>query len=149
MCHVPVTHLPILCRQLVRSRFVLEFFGRTMSSIVTPPEGYRLHCENGAKLLLPASNEAFLNPVQEFNRDLSVAAIRVWSEQFNEIKEKRWGDKRKRKDQGAQQPQQKRKKGMICCTQTFFTSSCTRLVKVAFESGYRRYTGTLYFLRSR
>ena len=27
-----------------------------------------------------AANEAFLNPVQEFNRDLSIACIRTWSE---------------------------------------------------------------------
>jgi tRNA (guanine26-N2/guanine27-N2)-dimethyltransferase len=89
-----------------------------MSSIVTP-EGYRLHRENGAKLLLPESNEAFLNPVQEFNRDLSVAAIRIWSEQFNEIRERRWSDKRKRKEQDAQRPDPKRKKGMIYDIQTF------------------------------
>lgn len=116
--HVLVTHgnLLILRRQLARSRLV---FSRAMSSVATIPEGYRLHCENGAKLLLPESNEAFLNPVQEFNRDLSVASIRIWSEQFNEIKEKRWNDKRKRKDQGIQQPEAKRKKGMISHTQTF------------------------------
>lgn len=111
MCHVHVTvklASPTLRRQLVRTRFV---FGRTMSSIATP-EGYHLHCENGAKLLLPSSNEAFLNPVQEFNRDLSVASIRIWSEQFNEIREERWGDKRKRREQGSQQPVPKRKKGI-------------------------------------
>ncbi|KAF8495631.1 N2,N2-dimethylguanosine tRNA methyltransferase [Gautieria morchelliformis] len=105
-----------------------------MSSIVTP-EGYRLHCENGAKLLLPASNEAFLNPVQEFNRDLSVASIRVWSEQFNEIKEKRWDDKRKRKGQGAtQQPEPKRKKGVIYYFQTSPHPLVHSLVNIAFEN---------------
>jgi hypothetical protein len=124
---------PILRRPLGRaSRLVLQKIGRTMSSIVTP-EGYRLHCENGAKLLLPASNEAFLNPVQEFNRDLSVASIRVWSEQFNEIKEKRWDDKRKRKGQGAtQQPEPKRKKGMFYYIQTSPHAHVHSLVNICF-----------------
>ncbi|KAL1747568.1 N2,N2-dimethylguanosine tRNA methyltransferase-domain-containing protein [Schizophyllum fasciatum] len=46
---------------------------------IVVPEGMRLHTENTTHLLL-AENEAFLNPVQEFNRDLSIACIRTWSE---------------------------------------------------------------------
>ncbi|KAL1701396.1 N2,N2-dimethylguanosine tRNA methyltransferase-domain-containing protein [Schizophyllum commune] len=46
---------------------------------VIVPEGLRLHTENTTHLLL-AADEAFLNPVQEFNRDLSIACIRTWSE---------------------------------------------------------------------
>lgn len=85
-----------------------------MSSIVCP-EGYHLHSENGANLLLPPSNQAFLNPVQEFNRDLSVASIRVWSEQLNEIKERRWNEKRKRNEEmGLRHRDKKRKKGVTC-----------------------------------
>ncbi|KDQ60790.1 hypothetical protein JAAARDRAFT_67223 [Jaapia argillacea MUCL 33604] len=57
---------------------------------ITVPEGYTLHTENTASILLPASADAFLNPVQEFNRDLSVACIRVWSEEFNRGKEEKW-----------------------------------------------------------
>ena len=48
------------------------------TSIIVP-EGLRLHTENTTHLLL-AADEAFLNPVQEFNRDLSIACIRTWSE---------------------------------------------------------------------
>lgn len=107
-----------------------------MTSIVTP-EGYRLHCENGAKLLLPESNEAFLNPVQEFNRDLSVASIRIWTEQFNEIRERRWSEKRKRREQGAQRPESKRKKGMIYNIPTSSRISVHPMIKAAFESGCR------------
>lgn len=64
------------------------------------PEGYVLHTENTSHILLDA-NAAFLNPVQEFNRDLSVASIRVWSEELNREKEERWRQKleRKRKTQ--------------------------------------------------
>jgi tRNA (guanine26-N2/guanine27-N2)-dimethyltransferase len=54
------------------------------------PEGYTLHSENSAHILLPASADAFLNPVQEFNRDLSVACIRVWGDELNAEKERRW-----------------------------------------------------------
>ncbi|RPD66222.1 N2,N2-dimethylguanosine tRNA methyltransferase [Lentinus tigrinus ALCF2SS1-6] len=54
------------------------------------PEGYTLHKENTSAILLPASNDAFLNPVQEFNRDLSVACIRTWGETMNAEKERKW-----------------------------------------------------------
>ena len=61
-----------------------------MASAVTVeiPDGFKLYTENTS--LLISSNEAFLNPVQEFNRDLSVACIRVWSEEMNSAKEARW-----------------------------------------------------------
>ncbi|KIK57785.1 hypothetical protein GYMLUDRAFT_45975 [Collybiopsis luxurians FD-317 M1] len=61
-----------------------------MSSVPAPPipvpDGFRLHTENNAHILI-SENEAFLNPVQEFNRDLSVACIRTWSEELNRAKQ--------------------------------------------------------------
>lgn len=75
------------------------------------PDGFKLHTENSAHILLPSTNEAFLNPVQEFNRDLSVACIRTWSEEFNLEKEDKWKtnqEKRaKRKEQGPKSKRQK------------------------------------------
>ncbi|KAH9050649.1 N2 N2-dimethylguanosine tRNA methyltransferase [Lactarius hengduanensis] len=59
-------------------------------SSVTVPDGFTLHTENTSHILLPSNNEAFLNPIQEFNRDLSVATIRAWSEVSNKTKEERW-----------------------------------------------------------
>ncbi|VDB83009.1 unnamed protein product [Peniophora sp. CBMAI 1063] len=47
---------------------------------VVVPEGFKLYTENSAKLLLPDTADAFLNPVQEFNRDLSVAVITAFAE---------------------------------------------------------------------
>ncbi|TIA78174.1 hypothetical protein E3P98_03947 [Wallemia ichthyophaga] len=48
------------------------------------PENHKLTSENTAQILIPitekSDNKAFINPIQEFNRDLSVAAIKVWSE---------------------------------------------------------------------
>lgn len=50
------------------------------------PENHTLHKENSAYLLLPSENGAFLNTIQEFNRDLSVASIRTWTERYNRDK---------------------------------------------------------------
>jgi hypothetical protein len=61
------------------------------------PPGYKLHTENSAHILLPDTDDAFLNPVQEFNRDLSVASIRVWAEQRNAIKKEKWLERQKGK----------------------------------------------------
>ena len=66
-------------------------------SSVTVPDGFTLHTENTSHILLPSNNEAFLNPVQEFNRDLSVATIRVWSEVLNRTKEERWRQTQEKK----------------------------------------------------
>ena len=57
---------------------------------ITIPEGYKLHTENTSHILLPSTNEAFLNPIQEFNRDLSVACIRTWSQQLDQAKKEKW-----------------------------------------------------------
>lgn len=46
--------------------------------------------EGSATIVLPSKEAAFLNPVQEFNRDLSVLAIRSWSEQRNEEKRRKF-----------------------------------------------------------
>ncbi|PWN34820.1 N2,N2-dimethylguanosine tRNA methyltransferase [Meira miltonrushii] len=46
--------------------------------------------EGSATIVLPTKEAAFLNPVQEFNRDLSVAALRAWGQIRNEEKRKRF-----------------------------------------------------------
>ena len=45
------------------------------------PSTHREHTESRTTILLPNDNTAFLNPPQQFNRDLSVAVIRAWNEQ--------------------------------------------------------------------
>ncbi|CAG7846119.1 tRNA (guanine(26)-N(2))-dimethyltransferase; AltName: Full=tRNA 2,2-dimethylguanosine-26 methyltransferase; AltName: Full=tRNA(guanine-26,N(2)-N(2)) methyltransferase; AltName: Full=tRNA(m(2,2)G26)dimethyltransferase [Serendipita indica DSM 11827] len=75
---------------------------------IVVPKGFRLHTENSAHLLLPDSNDAFLNPVQEFNRDLSVACIQVWGEQQEEQKKQRW--LRNQEKQAAKETPEKRRK---------------------------------------
>ncbi|KAG2157148.1 tRNA methyltransferase [Suillus clintonianus] len=69
----------------------------TGSSSITVPEGFTLHTENTSHILISSKEEAFLNPVQEFNRDLSVACIRVWSEESNREKEAKWKQAQERR----------------------------------------------------
>ena len=50
-------------------------------------EGFSLYTENNAHILISSKDEAFLNPVQEFNRDMSVACKNVWNEEMDREKE--------------------------------------------------------------
>jgi tRNA (guanine26-N2/guanine27-N2)-dimethyltransferase len=61
----------------------------TSADTIEVPDGFRLHTENTSHILLSA-NDAFLNPVQEFNRDMSVACIRTWSEDVNRERKEKW-----------------------------------------------------------
>jgi len=49
-----------------------------MSTSLLPPvpDGFKAVKERNAIILLPLSNTTFLNPIQEYNRDLSVAVIK-------------------------------------------------------------------------
>lgn len=60
------------------------------------PDGFTLHTENNSHILL-SSNEAFLNPIQEFNRDTSIACIQVWSEELDKKKKEKWLKSQERK----------------------------------------------------
>ncbi|KAM5531216.1 hypothetical protein V8D89_015134 [Ganoderma adspersum] len=80
------------------------------SSSFTVPEGFTLHKENTSTILLPASNDAFLNPVQEFNRDLSVACIQTWGDLMNEEKERKWRQTLERRAKQAEKGTHKAKK---------------------------------------
>ncbi|KAJ2726580.1 RNA methyltransferase tRNA(m5U54)methyltransferase [Coemansia sp. Benny D115] len=46
--------------------------------------------EGRATILFPKNNEVFYNPVQEFNRDMSIAAIKTWRDMANEQKLERY-----------------------------------------------------------
>lgn len=54
-----------------------------LSENPTVPEGFTVISEGKAKILMKA-NEVFYNPVQEFNRDLSVLVIRQFLQQYAE-----------------------------------------------------------------
>lgn len=77
------------------------------SHSIEVPDGFTLHTENTSHILL-SSNEAFLNPVQEFNRDISVACIRTWSDDLNTTKEEKW---KRNQEKRLQRGSKKRFKG--------------------------------------
>ncbi|GAA6006713.1 hypothetical protein JCM11491_003153 [Sporobolomyces phaffii] len=89
------------------------------STLRTTPEGFVVHTESTTSILFasPAASSSatteptsasgpapvFLNPVQEYNRDLSVVAIRSWSEVRQREKRKVWEEglqKRREKKRG-------------------------------------------------
>lgn len=51
------------------------------------PVGLAPYTEQSTTILLPSDNSAFLNPVQQFNRDLSVAVISSWGKLWQEEQE--------------------------------------------------------------
>lgn len=94
-----------------RNRFCSTMTTEPEPAQITIPEGYTLHTENTTHILLPPENQAFLNPVQEFNRDLSVACIRTWTELVNEEKEVKWRrNQERRAKQAERRPKAKRAK---------------------------------------
>ncbi|KAE8216119.1 hypothetical protein CF327_g677 [Tilletia walkeri] len=54
--------------------------------------------ENSSTIILPSKDAAFLNPVQEFNRDLSTLVIRTWGAKNDEEKRKKWEERRAKRD---------------------------------------------------
>lgn len=62
------------------------------------PSTHNPHTEQKTTILVPKENTAFLNPVQEYNRDLSVAVIRAWNE---ERKDKFYERERKKAERKA------------------------------------------------
>ena len=79
-----------------------------MAAIEVPP-GFKLHTENTSHILLPDNNEAFLNPVQEFNRDLSVACIRTWATEQSKMQESKWLQRQEQQKSGNGQSNKRRK----------------------------------------
>ncbi|KAG8733180.1 RNA methyltransferase tRNA(m5U54)methyltransferase [Ceratobasidium sp. 423] len=78
----------------------------TTTATMDIPEGFTVHTENTAKILLPSETTTFLNPIQEFNRDLSVACISTWGKRWEDAKRARWEQGGARRDRN-----KKRKKG--------------------------------------
>jgi len=53
-------------------------------------------CEGKARVLFPQANTVFYNNVQVFNRDLSVAVIKLFAKQFQQEKEQKVAEKHKK-----------------------------------------------------
>lgn len=79
--------LNICPRLLQRARYIMSSSGNDQTEIDVSQ--YNTVTEGKATILFPKNNEVFYNPVQEFNRDMSIAAITTWSEiYFQEQREK-------------------------------------------------------------
>ncbi|KAF9158511.1 RNA methyltransferase tRNA(m5U54)methyltransferase [Mortierella sp. AD010] len=65
------------------------------------PAGFKKVTEGKATILFPDTNEVFYNPIQEFNRDTSIAAIRTWDEIFQEERSAKIAEKRARREANA------------------------------------------------
>lgn len=63
-------------------------------------DGFLVKRENSTRILVPEEAVAFFNPVQEFNRDLSVACIRVWAERAERARVERVTKGRERGEKG-------------------------------------------------
>lgn len=55
--------------------------------------------EGSATIVMPTASAAFLNPVQEFNRDLSVLAIKAWSSGMDDGMRSKFEARRQRQRQ--------------------------------------------------
>jgi len=62
------------------------------------PAGFKKVTEGKATILFPDTNEVFYNPIQEFNRDTSIAAIRTWDAIFQDERSARNAEKKARRE---------------------------------------------------
>ncbi|OCF36687.1 N2,N2-dimethylguanosine tRNA methyltransferase [Kwoniella heveanensis BCC8398] len=73
------------------------------------PKDHTTHTESTTTIFLPKAG-AFLNPVQHYNRDMSVAVIRAWNELRKEELEEKWRIKLEKRG-GKPKPKKKKGKG--------------------------------------
>jgi tRNA (guanine26-N2/guanine27-N2)-dimethyltransferase len=68
------------------------------------PPGHKAVKERNATILLPDSNTTFLNPIQEYNRDLSVAVIKRFMQDTTDASRTKFDSRRaKRSKKGGKQ----------------------------------------------
>lgn len=84
---------PLLLYTLPRLRAMSTSIPYTVPLPGGIPDTHRPHTERCTTILVPKDDSAFLNPVQEYNRDLSVSVIRAWNEERKEKLEARWRDR--------------------------------------------------------
>jgi tRNA (guanine26-N2/guanine27-N2)-dimethyltransferase len=80
----------------------------TSAPSIVIPQGFTLHTENATHVLIDGTSDAFLNPIQEFNRDLSIACITVWSEEYSATKKAKWLARQERQGPPAKKTRRER-----------------------------------------
>ena len=107
---------------LSRTRLIVclpsNIYARTIRTMSTDPavskpipDGFKPHTESSTTILVPKGNTAFLNPVQQYNRDLSIAVIRAWNEMRKEESVARHERKMQRQASSKKNKKQKGKAG--------------------------------------
>lgn len=86
---------------------------RARASGITLGEHESAFRENSATIVMPSAEAAFLNPVQEFNRDLSTLCIRTWSERLDAEKKARFLRAAQRKAATTSKGKTKRKEAQV------------------------------------
>lgn len=72
----------IVCLEIFLFAYCWHRYYFILEMIKAVPEGFKAIKEGISSILVPINNSVFYNPVQEFNRDLSVVVVRVFSEQL-------------------------------------------------------------------
>lgn len=90
------THPPAQMIIAMRKIGMLRLIPRFLRKMAINVEDYNVIKEGKALVLVPKQETVFYNHIQQFNRDLSVMAVRAWLEQHNENRLK----KRKMDDNG-------------------------------------------------
>lgn len=74
------------------------FLAKMASTSANPiPAGFQRHTERAATILIPVdAPDAFINPIQEYNRDLSVACIKQWAAEREAKLRAKWVEKHER-----------------------------------------------------
>lgn len=111
------------------------------------PAGYTVHREASAEVLLADGRDVFINPIQEFNRDLSSLAIRTWSELVDA--ERRAKFERKQQHDALKQANMKRKHGQEEAASSATepadpVAEPTTVSEAKEHSSYKPYTFTLF-----
>ncbi|KAF9937786.1 RNA methyltransferase tRNA(m5U54)methyltransferase [Modicella reniformis] len=88
---------PLLKQFTAAAVFFYPLAGRRVASTGAPV----IAGQDKATILFPDTNEVFYNPIQEFNRDISIAAIRTWDEVFQEERSARLAEKKARREANA------------------------------------------------
>jgi hypothetical protein len=67
----------LLCRLMVKIKIIITEFEMNLGK-----SGYNIVKEGISSILIPNTGEIFYNPVQEFNRDLSVLVVKTFQERY-------------------------------------------------------------------
>ncbi|SCU86078.1 LANO_0C06656g1_1 [Lachancea nothofagi CBS 11611] len=73
-------------------------------------EKYNIITEGKGHILFPEKETVFYNPIQQFNRDLSVTCIKAWDNLYGQTKQEQSRAKKHSKKRGCEEPQDTLKK---------------------------------------